>query len=162
MSCLILWDGCQEFSLYHHDLRLTSREGRDGDEEASVKPWRQKHTPPGASIRLIIWRSWENNTYTHRHTLTYSPTHMHAYYTHTHVCTSQMCACAYYENRSLKPVRRSPAYGLWWADRELKSTSTATWWHAALGPLTIMFIVSWREERWGRGSDGRWRGVVTT
>lgn len=24
ISRLILWDGCQEFSLYHHDLHLTS------------------------------------------------------------------------------------------------------------------------------------------
>lgn len=73
MSRLILWDGCQEFSLYRHDLRLTSREGRDAAEEASSKLWRQKHTPPGASIRLI---TQEEQGKQHRHTLT-DTTHTH-------------------------------------------------------------------------------------
>lgn len=72
MSCLILWDGCQEFSLYRHDLRLTSREGRDAAEEALSMLWRQKHTPPGASIRLIT-----------QQVLGKQHTHTHMYNTHT-------------------------------------------------------------------------------
>ncbi len=80
MSRLILWDGCQEFSLYRHDLRLTSREGRDAAEEASSKLWRQRHTPPGASIRLI---TQEEQGKQHRRTLAHT-THMHI---NAHACT---------------------------------------------------------------------------
>lgn len=68
MSCLILWDGCQEFSLYRHDLRLTSREGRDAAEEASSPLWRQKLITPGASIRLITQEA-KKTTQAHRYTL---------------------------------------------------------------------------------------------
>lgn len=70
MSCLILWDGCQEFSLYRRDLCLTSQEGRNAAEEASSKLWRQKRTPLGASIRLITQEQLGKQ---HWHTLTHIP-----------------------------------------------------------------------------------------
>lgn len=89
MSHLILWDGCQEFSLYRHDLHLTLREGRDAAEEASSKLWRQKHTPPGASIRLITQEELGKQ---HRHT----DTHSHIRHTYTSTYTSQMSDWEYY------------------------------------------------------------------
>ncbi len=94
MSRLSLRDGCQEFSLYRRDLRLTSQEGRDASEEASSELWRQSLLP--LPPFCFYWAHHSGGagktTLTHRHS--------HITNIHLCTCTPQMSDWKYYEEIS--------------------------------------------------------------